>query len=62
MEGNDIEDLGGGQFRTTDAVKRFSRLDQYAMGLVSADGGADVLLRREPDLAARAPATRRRSA
>ena len=34
MEGNDIEDLGGGQFRTTDAVKRFSRLDQYAMGLV----------------------------
>jgi hypothetical protein len=35
MEGNDIEDLGGGQFRTTDAVRRYSRLDQYAMGLVS---------------------------
>ena len=35
LEGNDIEDLGGGQFRTTDAVKRFNRLDQYAMGLVS---------------------------
>jgi hypothetical protein len=35
MEGNDIEDLGGGSFRTTDAVKRYSRLDQYAMGLVS---------------------------
>ena len=34
MEGNDIEALGGGQFRTTDAVKRYSRLDQYAMGLV----------------------------
>src|SRR5215471_14893784 len=34
MEGNQIEDLGGGQFRTTDAVKRYSRLDQYAMGLV----------------------------
>jgi hypothetical protein len=34
MEGNDIEDLGGGQFRTTDAVKRYSLLDQYAMGLV----------------------------
>ena len=34
MEGNDIEDLGGGQFRTTDAVKRYSRLDQYMMGLV----------------------------
>ena len=34
MEGNDIEDLGGGQFRTVDAVKRYSRLDQYIMGLV----------------------------
>jgi hypothetical protein len=34
MEGNDIEDLGGGQFRTIDAVKRYSRLDQYIMGLV----------------------------
>ena len=34
MEGNDIEDQGGGQFRTVDAVKRYSRLDQYAMGLV----------------------------
>jgi hypothetical protein len=35
MEGNDIEDLGGGSFRTVDAVKRYSLLDQYAMGLVS---------------------------
>ena len=34
MEGNDIEDQGGGQFRTVDAVKRYSMLDQYAMGLV----------------------------
>ena len=34
MEGNDIEDLGGGNFRTTDAVRRYSRLDQYIMGLV----------------------------
>ena len=34
MEGNDIEDLGGGQFRTVDAVKRYSRLDQYIMGLI----------------------------
>ena len=39
MEGNDIEDLGGGSFRTTAAVQRYSRLDQYAMGLV---GEADV--------------------
>ena len=34
MEGNDIEDLGGGSFRTTAAVQRYSRLDQYAMGLL----------------------------
>ena len=34
MEGNDIEDLGGGAFRTAGAVSRFSLLDQYAMGLV----------------------------
>ena len=34
MEGNDIEDLGGGNFRTVRAVSRYSRLDQYAMGLV----------------------------
>jgi hypothetical protein len=33
MEGNDIEDLGGGRFRTVGAVYRFSALDQYAMGL-----------------------------
>jgi hypothetical protein len=34
MEGNDIEDLGGGSFRTVGAVRRFSLLDQYAMGLI----------------------------
>jgi hypothetical protein len=39
MEGNDIQDLGGGAFRTVDAVRRYSRLDQYAMGLV---GPGDV--------------------
>lgn len=36
MEGNQIQDLGGGQFKTVDAVKRYSMLDQYAMGLVPA--------------------------
>lgn len=36
VEGNDIEDLGGGSFRTTAAVDRYSALDQYAMGLRSA--------------------------
>ena len=35
MEGNDIEDLGGGSFRTAGAVQRYSLLDQYAMGLIS---------------------------
>jgi hypothetical protein len=34
MEGNDIEDLGGGSFRTVGAVSRYSRLDQYIMGLI----------------------------
>ena len=33
MEGNDIQDLGGGSFRTAGAASRYSRLDQYAMGL-----------------------------
>jgi hypothetical protein len=35
MEGNDIEDLGGGSFRTVGAVRRYSMLDLYAMGLVT---------------------------
>ena len=35
MEGNDIEALGGGKFRTVAAVQRYSRLDQYLMGFVS---------------------------
>ncbi|HEX6973551.1 MAG TPA: hypothetical protein VF147_04080, partial [Vicinamibacterales bacterium] len=34
MEGNDIEDLGGGSFKTVGAVSRYSLLDQYAMGLI----------------------------
>jgi hypothetical protein len=34
MEGNDIEALGGGMFRTVGAVRRFNLLDQYAMGLI----------------------------
>lgn len=36
MEGNDIEDLGDGRFRTVAATRRYSRLDQYAMGLIPA--------------------------
>jgi hypothetical protein len=37
MEGNDIEDLGGGAFRTVGAVSRYSLFDQYAMGLLEED-------------------------
>lgn len=33
LEGNDIEDLGGGSFRTVAAGQRYSPLDQYLMGL-----------------------------
>jgi hypothetical protein len=36
MEGNDIQDLGNGAFRTVGAVSRYSALDQYAMGLRAA--------------------------
>ncbi len=34
MEGNDWDEKGGGTFVTKDPVRRYSRLDQYAMGLV----------------------------
>jgi len=33
MEGNEIEDLGNGRFRTVGATQRYSPLDQYIMGL-----------------------------
>ena len=32
MEGNQIEDLGSGNFQTTAATDRYSKLDQYIMG------------------------------
>ena len=66
MEGNDIEDLGGGSFRTTAAVQRYSRLDQYAMGLVPAsqvptffyvDNPTNVAGGREADSAPRVGVT-----
>jgi hypothetical protein len=37
MEGNDIEDLGGGRFRTRRSSLRYSPLDQYLMGLRAPD-------------------------
>ena len=36
MEGNEIQDLGGGSFRTGSITEKFSRLDMYAMGLATA--------------------------
>jgi hypothetical protein len=39
MEGNDIEDRGGGRFETVDFARGYSALDQYAMGL---RGAAEV--------------------
>ena len=35
MEGNEIEDQGGGTFRTTSSTEKYSRLDMYAMGLAT---------------------------
>jgi hypothetical protein len=39
LEGNEIEDLGGGSFRTGTAVQRYGPFDLYAMGLL---GEAEV--------------------
>lgn len=39
MEGNDIQELGGGSFRTVGAMNGYSSLDLYAMGLI---GESDV--------------------
>jgi hypothetical protein len=35
LEGNDIEDQGGGAFRTVGAVSRYGPFDLYAMGLLA---------------------------
>ena len=37
LEGNNIDDLGGGSFRTSGASLRYSALDQYLMGLRAAE-------------------------
>jgi len=48
LEGNDIEDLGDGQFRTVAAGQRYSALDQYLMGLLSPEGVGPMFLVRSP--------------
>jgi hypothetical protein len=57
MEGNQIQDLGGGQFRTVDAVKRYSALDQYAMGLVGAPDVPPFFYVEAPSGATQSPAS-----
>lgn len=44
MEGNDIQEIGGGLFRTVGAVSRYSALDQYTMGLRAASEVPPMLL------------------
>ena len=48
LEGNEIEDQGGGSFRTAATVSRYGPFDLYAMGLLGRVRGAARLLRGEP--------------
>ncbi len=47
-EGNELSDLGGGQFRTAGASLRYGALDQYIMGLRRPDEVPPILLVRNP--------------
>jgi hypothetical protein len=49
MEGNAIEDRGGGRFETVDFARGYSALDQYAMGLRAAAEVAPFFYVDEPD-------------
>jgi hypothetical protein len=48
LEGNDIDDVGGGSFRTVAAVERYSPLDLYAMGLLEPPEVPPTLLVESP--------------
>jgi hypothetical protein len=48
LEGNDIDDLGGGSFRTAGAGLRYSPLDQYLMGLRDASEVPPFFFARSP--------------
>ncbi|HEX6737182.1 MAG TPA: hypothetical protein VF310_02810 [Vicinamibacteria bacterium] len=48
LEGNDIQDLGNGTFRTAGASLRYSALDQYLMGLRDASEVPPVFVVRGP--------------
>jgi hypothetical protein len=49
LEGNQIADLGGGRFETVDVARRFSALDQYAMGLRAPSEVPPFFVVLEPD-------------
>ena len=42
LEGNDIRDNGDGTFSTVGAVERYSKLDQYLMGLIAPEEVPDM--------------------
>lgn len=48
LEGNDIEDLGAGRFRTRASSVRYSALDQYLMGLRAPSEVAPFFVVRNP--------------
>jgi hypothetical protein len=48
LEGNDIEDRGGGSFATVGAVQRYCPLDLYAMGLLEPSEVPPALLVENP--------------
>jgi hypothetical protein len=48
LEGNDLEDLGDGSFRTGESGQRYSALDQYLMGVRPPEEVAPFFFVREP--------------
>jgi hypothetical protein len=48
LEGNDIQDLGGGQFQTVAAGVRYGPLDQYLMGVRPPEEVPPVFVVRQP--------------
>jgi hypothetical protein len=49
LDGNDLADRGGGRFETVDIARRYSPLDQYAMGLREAADVPPFFYVAEPD-------------
>ena len=49
MDGNDLADRGGSRFETLDIARRYSPLDQYAMGLRAAAEVPPFFYVKDPD-------------